>query len=45
MPQVMSASSNSTPPNVVAGATGEIPGIKDNKVCMSYFYFIRFGLG
>ncbi|CAG2250370.1 POSH [Mytilus edulis] len=31
MPQVMSASSNITPPNVVAGATGEIPGIKDNK--------------
>ncbi|XP_063415613.1 E3 ubiquitin-protein ligase SH3RF3-like isoform X2 [Mytilus trossulus] len=31
MPQVMSASSNITPPNVVAGATGEIPGVKDNK--------------
>ncbi|XP_052076309.1 E3 ubiquitin-protein ligase SH3RF3-like isoform X2 [Mytilus californianus] len=31
MPQVMSASSNITPPNIVAGATGEIPGIKDNK--------------
>ncbi|XP_076117620.1 E3 ubiquitin-protein ligase SH3RF3-like isoform X2 [Mytilus galloprovincialis] len=31
MPQVTSASSNITPPNVVAGATGEIPGIKDNK--------------
>lgn len=31
MPQALSASSNITPPNVVAGATGEIPGIKEKR--------------
>lgn len=31
MPQPISTSTNITPPNVVAGAVGEIPGFKDKK--------------